>query len=116
MTVDLKDLVPSASQVAGRGSGGRRRATPGPPSTDSPQAELNLIGQRVDDALEESDKFLDRALVGGKQAVGISYGFGTGARRKAVRDHLRKPPGRTSWRTGGANERCEWVLRDGLVE
>jgi len=104
MTVDLKDLVPSASQVAGRGSGGRRRATPGPPSTDSPQAELNLIGQRVDDALEESDKFLDRALLEGKQAVRIIHGFGTGALRKAVRDHLRKHPAVKSWRPGGENE------------
>jgi len=104
MTVDVKDLVPSALQAAGRGSGGNRKAAPGPPSTDSPQAELNLIGQRVDDALEESDKFLDRALLEGKQAVRIIHGFGTGALRKAVRDHLRKHPAVKSWRPGGENE------------
>jgi DNA mismatch repair protein MutS2 len=67
-------------------------------------AELNLIGQRVDDALEESDKFLDRALLEGKQAVRIIHGFGTGALRKAVREHLRKHPAVKSWRPGGENE------------
>lgn len=67
-------------------------------------AELNLIGQRVDDAIDASDKFLDRALLEGKQAVRIIHGFGTGTLRKALRDHLRKHPAVKSWRPGGDNE------------
>ena len=67
-------------------------------------AELNLIGQRVDDALDESDKFLDRALLEGKQAVRIIHGFGTGTLRKAIREHLRKHPAVKSWRPGADNE------------
>jgi DNA mismatch repair protein MutS2 len=106
MTVDTKDLAglggaPAPSPVQ------RRRGAGAPPSADVvPQisAELNLIGQRVDDALEESDKFLDRALLEGKQAVRIIHGFGTGKLRQAVRDHLRKHPAVKSWRRGEDNE------------
>ena len=67
-------------------------------------AELNLIGHRVEEALDESDRFLDRALLEGKQAVRIIHGFGTGTLRKALRDHLRKHPAVKSWRPGAENE------------
>jgi DNA mismatch repair protein MutS2 len=101
MTVDVKDLrvVPSSGRPA------RPAKTPAPHQDLAPiSAELNLIGQRVDDALDESDKFLDRALLEGKQAVRIIHGFGTGALRKAIREHLRKHPAVKSWRPGGENE------------
>ena len=67
-------------------------------------AELNLIGHRVDEALEESDKFLDRALLEGKAAVRIIHGFGTGKLRQSIRDYLRKHPAVKSWRPGADNE------------
>ena len=101
MTVEVADLVPK----------GTAQKTPAPRaktsiSSDAVEisAELNLIGQRVDDALEESDRFLDRALLEGKQAVRIIHGFGTGTLRKAIREHLRKHPAVTSWRPGAENE------------
>jgi DNA mismatch repair protein MutS2 len=103
MQVDTRDLVPLARATAEKKSGrGSKVST----SSDAVEisAELNLIGQRVDEALDESDKFLDRALLEGKQAVRIIHGFGTGALRKAVREHLRKHPAVKSWRPGGENE------------
>ncbi|HEX3111253.1 MAG TPA: Smr/MutS family protein, partial [Thermoanaerobaculia bacterium] len=104
MTVDVKDLVP----VSGAPSAVRSAQKAGPTQKvdDSVQisAELNLIGQRVDDALDESDKFLDRALLEGKQAVRIIHGFGTGRLRQAIREHLRKHPAVKSWRPGDENE------------
>ena len=109
MTVDVKDLVPRESGVGGRETKKQGTRTGlRPPTSESElaevSAELNLIGQRVDDAIEESDRFLDRSLLEGKQAVRIIHGFGTGALRKALRDHLRKHPAVKSWRPGGDNE------------
>lgn len=105
MTVEVKDLVPRESGVGGRESK-KTGVRPASPDSLVPEvsAELNLIGQRVDDAIDESDKFLDRSLMQGKQAVRIIHGFGTGALRKALRDHLRKHPAVKSWRPGGENE------------
>ncbi len=111
MTVDVKDLVPRGGgqailPVRGRkGQSGQAGVPVLHGDVVAPiSAELNLIGQRVDDALEESDKFLDRALMEGKQAVRIIHGFGTGTLRKAIREHLRKHPAVKSWRPGAENE------------
>lgn len=105
MTVDVRDLAPvgvaPATSPAERGRVGG--ATQNSDAVEI-SAELNLIGQRVDDALDESDKFLDRALLEGKQAVRIIHGFGTGRLRQAIREHLRKHPAVKSWRPGAENE------------
>ena len=101
MTVETRDLVPKGAPAAAK-----TQSHPVATSGDAPviSAELNLIGQRVDDALEESDRFLDRALLEGKPAVRIIHGFGTGTLRKAIRDHLRRHPAVKSWRPGADNE------------
>ncbi|HYI09625.1 MAG TPA: Smr/MutS family protein [Thermoanaerobaculia bacterium] len=111
VTVELRDLIPKDAGPRAEGKGPRGSAPSGfalgpQPSALGPMiaAELNLIGQRVDDALDESDKFLDRALLEGKQAVRIIHGFGTGTLRKAIRQHLKKHPAVKSWRPGAENE------------
>jgi DNA mismatch repair protein MutS2 len=102
MTVDVRDLVTKASAKPAAPT--RARAMQRGDDTVVVSAELNLIGQRVDDALDESDRFLDRALLEGKEAVRIIHGFGTGTLRKAIREHLRKHPAVKSWRPGEENE------------
>lgn len=54
------------------------------------KAELDLRGMMVDEALGAVDLFLDNALMGKLEAVTIIHGKGTGALRKAVREHLKK--------------------------
>jgi DNA mismatch repair protein MutS2 len=104
MTVDVKDLVPLRAD-APKTKGKSLAARPAPDALETTvDAEINLIGQRVDEAIDESDRFLDRALLEGKQAVRLIHGFGTGTLRKALREHLRKHPAVKSWRPGGENE------------
>jgi DNA mismatch repair protein MutS2 len=105
MTVERRDLVPKGEGPRAEGKGVKPRPVSAASSDVAPiSAELNLIGQRVDEALDESDRFLDRSLLEGKQAVRIIHGFGTGTLRKAIREHLRKHPAVRSWRPGAENE------------
>jgi len=54
--------------------------------------ELNLLGKRVEEALEVLEKFLDDALLAGHKQVRIVHGRGTGKLRQAVHDYLRTHP------------------------
>ena len=66
--------------------------------------ELNLIGQRVEPALEELDSYIDRALVAARKEIRVVHGHGSGRLRQAVREHLRSHRGVTSIRSGAPNE------------
>jgi DNA mismatch repair protein MutS2 len=104
MTVERRDLVPKGGAPQPQADKRPRHVAKSGDDVAPISAELNLIGARVEEALDASDKFLDRALLEGKQAVRIIHGFGTGTLRKAVREHLRKHPAVRSWRAGGENE------------
>ena len=51
--------------------------------------ELNVIGKRVEDALQEVEKYLDNALSAGMEQVRIVHGRGTGALRQSLHNYLR---------------------------
>jgi DNA mismatch repair protein MutS2 len=52
--------------------------------------EINLLGLRVDEALQEVEKYLDDAALAEHESVRIVHGKGTGALREAVRRFLRE--------------------------
>ncbi len=54
----------------------------------SPGMELDLRGQRADDALDALDRYLDAAYLAGMPFVRIIHGKGTGKLRLAVREVL----------------------------
>jgi DNA mismatch repair protein MutS2 len=60
--------------------------------TDEPRAELNVIGRNVDEATDETDKFLDEAFLNGLQHIRIVHGHGTGALRRAIGSLLKDHP------------------------
>lgn len=66
--------------------------------------ELNVIGERYEDAMAIVDKFLDDAIVLGYPHVRIIHGMGTGVLRKGIRKLLDKNKNVVSYRDGGPNE------------
>ena len=54
--------------------------------------EINVRGLRVEEALREVDRFVDRAIVHGMPAVRIIHGIGTGRLMDAIRHRLAETP------------------------
>lgn len=102
MQVSPADL--SAVAGAERSAHPGRSPASGADLDQEASVELNLIGKRVEEAIEESDVFIDQSLLSGTRAVRIIHGFGTGRLRHALRDYLRKHPGVKSIRPGGERE------------
>lgn len=92
--LELVEAIPPAK------SGGRfskLRDTRGPEvrlssSGENGCSELNVIGQRADEAVEAVDKFLDAASLAGTSQLRIVHGHGTGALRRAIGELLKDHP------------------------
>jgi len=67
-------------------------------------ATCDIRGARVDDALVEVDRFLDDSLLARREVVFIIHGYGTGALRDAIRDHLDMHAAVSKWRSGQEKE------------
>jgi DNA mismatch repair protein MutS2 len=61
-------------------------------SDQNGRAELNVIGQTTDQAIDAVDKFLDEAFMNSLSQVRIVHGHGTGALRRAISDLLKGHP------------------------
>jgi DNA mismatch repair protein MutS2 len=66
--------------------------------------ELKLIAQRVEQALENLDKYMDDAYLAGMDSVRIIHGKGTGALKKAVWEYLANHHAVESFRLGEPSE------------
>ncbi len=54
--------------------------------------EINVIGQNVDQATSEVERFVDRAFLAGLTRVRVVHGSGMGILRKALRQYLQQHP------------------------
>ncbi|HEX6540879.1 MAG TPA: endonuclease MutS2 [Ktedonobacterales bacterium] len=61
-------------------------------TTLAPELQLDLRGWRVEDALEEVERYLNNAALAGMPFVRILHGKGTGALRQAIRQQLSHHP------------------------
>lgn len=66
--------------------------------------ELDLRGERYEDALHRTEKYLDDALLSNYHQVSIIHGKGTGALRQGVQQYLKKHSRVKSYRFGEAGE------------
>ncbi|MFQ5637320.1 MAG: endonuclease MutS2 [bacterium] len=66
--------------------------------------EISLRGQSLEEAIANTDKFLDDALLAGWQTVRIIHGKGAGILRKGIADFLKSHPRVKSKKMGAWNE------------
>ena len=66
--------------------------------------ELDIRGRYGDDGWDETDKYLDQAVLSGIPSVRIVHGKGTGALKKAIWEHLKNDRRVKSFRLGNYGE------------
>jgi len=86
-----------------------RKSRPEAILPELPGMELDLRGQRADEALDALERYLDTAYLAGLPWVRIIHGKGTGKLRLAVREALSQHPHVKSFETGGDKEGGEGV-------
>ncbi len=67
-------------------------------------AELDLRGQRYDEAMEALDKYVDDCLFHHLEFASIIHGYGTGALKKGVGEYVKQNKAIKKSRPGGMNE------------
>ncbi len=68
------------------------------------KTELDLRGERLEDALLKLEKYMDDALLAGYPRVSIIHGKGTGALRKGVQEFVKQHPRISDSRPGSSGE------------
>ena len=73
-------------------------------SSRDARMEINLLGMTVDEALMETDQFIDHAVLNHMSTIYLIHGKGTGALRSAIQTHLRGHRNVKSFRLGRYGE------------
>jgi len=93
MKIATEEIVGVESAPSGKIAGsGVESGSLSSPSRFGAANEINVIGQTVEQATEQVDKFLDDAAMAHLPSVRIIHGHGTGALRKGLGDFLRTHP------------------------
>ena len=100
----LPKIIIEQSSVVRDNPGSSAGHRPSSVLASSPGIELDLRGQRAEDALEMLDRYLEKATMTGLPFVRIIHGKGTGKLRQEVRAALKVHPQVTSYEEGGDKE------------
>jgi DNA mismatch repair protein MutS2 len=93
MKIAAEEIVGVESVSGGKiASSGAASGSVSAPSRFAAANEINVIGQTVEQATEQVDKFLDDAAMAHLPSVRIIHGHGTGALRKGLGEFLRTHP------------------------
>jgi DNA mismatch repair protein MutS2 len=93
MKIAAEEIIGIESAPAGKASSsGATSGSFSAPSRFGVANEINVIGQTVEQATEQVDKFLDDAAMAHLPSVRIIHGHGTGALRRGLGDFLRTHP------------------------
>ncbi|MET0619382.1 MAG: Smr/MutS family protein, partial [Thermoanaerobaculia bacterium] len=105
MRVPRSDLEPMGPGGRKQVAGGRKATVEMPsPESSGPIVEVNLIGQRVEEAIEAAERAIDQALVSGASRLRVIHGHGTGRLREGIREHFRSHPAVEKLRSGDKSE------------
>lgn len=86
------------------GPGGRAFGPAEIPVAPAVPLSLNIVGQTVDEALPEVDRYLDEAVRARLPQVTVIHGKGTGRLRRALHEFLRSHPHARAFRLGERGE------------
>ncbi len=101
------DLLPEVKGEKREGNVTVRRDLQAP----APSMRLDLRGMRGDEAVAELERFVDRAVLAGRESLEVVHGKGTGALRGAVHEFLKRCPSVQDFVMANADEGGEGVTR-----
>lgn len=104
MKVSVTDLELLSSQGAAAPQAVRHVTTVKRSRDENIRRELDLRGTNVEEALMETDRFIDEAFLGNLGQISIIHGKGTGVLRTGIQEYLRKHKHVKSYRLGNYNE------------
>jgi len=88
---DVEEVLPALAAGASSKLPKNVRYQPGPELSPSVR-EINIIGERAEDAIEKVERFLDAAVMATAARVRIVHGHGMGILKRAVQDLLKQSP------------------------
>ena len=101
LSADRLQLQPERKQ---KQPAGAARSTAESRATRAARSEIDLRGMTSDEAIIETDRFIDAAVMSGLSEVVLIHGKGTGALRTAIGQHLRRHPSVAAFRPGTYGE------------
>ena len=92
LQVPLEDVVEVLPETGGKGTLPKNVSYDPGPTWDVSYREINVIGQRAQEAQDNVDKFLDSAALASVDRIRIVHGHGMGILKRAISEMLASNP------------------------